>query len=126
MRLKLFEKIDFTDTGKRYLDDGIEYPIEATISSGIVDLPIGYIKEYRIGVSLGYNVQISEHEMSVGNIDIEKQALDRVTHGIADAVYGQLRPHLHEIYNNPDDREKVRYLAKQLLDLTYGLEVNDE
>jgi alcohol dehydrogenase YqhD (iron-dependent ADH family) len=96
------------------------------IKSHIQDLrgTEGIAKQYRIGVTLGAQVWVSELEIHQGKCDVLQEAIDRTKRQVIEAIFGEFRQDLmlteRALYDR--DFQKARDYLRILEQKMFGIE----
>jgi flagellar biosynthesis chaperone FliJ len=97
-----------------------------SVKSQIQDLKLteGVAKEYRIGVTIGSQVSVSELEIAQGKIDVLQEAIDRTKRHVIEAIFGEFRQDLMMIERALYDRDfqKSRDYLSILEQKMFGVE----
>lgn len=121
---KLLEAMQALDTGDRNLIT----PKKSKLFDNVVDikstvfedkLSLNVAKVYRISATFGNKVMVTDTEL-LSNPNALEQAIDHVKRAVAEAVFGEFRPIIIQIYNALYDYD-VEQARKLLVDLEYQM-----
>lgn len=129
---QLVKAVMATDTGQRktFQDDSFS-PLfrdvfnQKEIISEVRDANFYISKVYKIGVTLGNEVVVSELDVvSRRNDDALQEAIDRTKRGIIEAVFGEFREDFYRIESAIYDRDfqKARSLLTKFQQKMYGID----
>lgn len=121
---KLLEAMQALDTGDRNLIT----PKKSKLFDNVVDikstvfedkLSLNVAKVYRISATFGNKVMVTDTEL-LSNPNALEQAIDHVKRAVAEAVFGEFRPIIIQIYNALYDYD-VEQARKLLVELEYQM-----
>jgi len=121
--------IEAHDTGERKLikeSFSTLFQDVFNIKSHIQDLrgTEGIAKQYRIGVTIGAQVWVSELEINQGKCDVLQEAIDRTKRQVIEAIFGEFRQDLmlteRALYDR--DFQKARDHLRILEQKMFGIE----
>lgn len=121
---KLLEAMQALDTGDRNLIT----PKKSKLFDNVVDikstvfedkLSLNVAKVYRISATFGNKVMVTDTEL-LSNPNALEQAIDHVKRTVAEAVFGEFRPIIIQIYNALYDYD-VEQARKLLVELEYQM-----
>ena len=121
---KLLEAMQALDTGDRNLIT----PKKSKLFDNVVDikstvfedkLSLNVAKVYRISATFGNKVMVTDTELLSNPYALE-QAIDHVKRAVAEAVFGEFRPIIIQIYNALYDYD-VEQARKLLVELEYQM-----
>lgn len=122
---KIVKAITALNTGNRkYLPEKLSPLFESTVNgeSKISEIRTsdGYIKQYRIGITLGAKADVSEMDV-FRNKDSLSLAIDRTKRNVIEAIFGEFREDFcmleNAIYNR--NFEEARELLRNFRDKMY-------
>ena len=119
---KLLEAMQALDTGDRNLIT----PKKSKLFDNVVDIKstvfedkLNVAKVYRISATFGNKVMVTDTEL-LSNPNALEQAIDHVKRTVAEAVFGEFRPIIIQIYNALYDYD-VEQARKLLVELEYQM-----